>query len=163
MMGSHVQRSRRCSFRDTVDRHFAGRVRPDEEVALREHLPGCALCHARYERQLLMAKLAHDRLAGIDRLAIGLGLTANGDRAERYSVDGRWLAGGVAVVAGLAWFLGRDPAVPAPPPHAAAAPAPATAAPEPAADDPAAAGLTLIHDEQRQQCRVVPLADVAGK
>jgi hypothetical protein len=153
----------RCPFRAAVDRHFAGRVRPEEEVALRAHLPGCPLCHARYERQLLMARLARDPLAGVDRLAIGLGLSIAG-RPTRMTSDGRWLAGGVMAAACLAWFLGRDPAAPAPAPEGpASAAAPASPAPEPAhpaaAPDESGACLTLIEDHQRLQCRVVPAGE----
>jgi hypothetical protein len=151
-------RAARCPFREAVDRHFAGRVRPEEEAALRAHLPGCPLCHARYERQLLVAQLARDPLAGVDRLAIGLGLSAG--RTARVMGDGRWLAGGVMLAACLAWVLGHDPEAPAPAPAPAAA-----AAVEPAAAHPAAAPselvtcLRVIEDHQRQQCRVVPVSD----
>jgi hypothetical protein len=63
----------RCPERDLVDRHFRGRISPEREQRLRQHLPDCPSCKARYERHLLASKLAGG-LDRADRLAIGLGL-----------------------------------------------------------------------------------------
>ena len=53
---------RGCDVRRLVDRHFAGSIAPRDEHTLREHLPSCVSCFARYERQLVLAKLDPRRL-----------------------------------------------------------------------------------------------------
>ena len=63
----------RCPERHLVDRHFRGRISPAKEQHMRQHLPTCAVCRARYERHLLNSQLAGG-LEPADRLAIGLGL-----------------------------------------------------------------------------------------
>lgn len=65
-----------CSVLSLVDRHFSGRIRPRDEQRLREHLPGCASCRERYERHLLLARLAPRAPDARTRLARGLGLDA---------------------------------------------------------------------------------------
>lgn len=73
-MGGGAQQSPRCRWHPTVDRHFAGRIVPADESALRAHLPGCASCLKRYDRHLLREQLSRPRLGREDRLAIGMGL-----------------------------------------------------------------------------------------
>jgi hypothetical protein len=58
-----------------IDRHFAARITPGEESALRAHLPGCDACRAHYSRHLLYAKLVRDRPGLEERLAVGLGVS----------------------------------------------------------------------------------------
>jgi hypothetical protein len=64
----------RCAQRRLIDRHFAARITPRDELALRAHLPGCDACRSRYERQLLYADLVPGRPRMAERLAIGLGV-----------------------------------------------------------------------------------------
>ncbi len=64
-----------CPQRHLVDEHFAHRTDAAREQALREHLPGCAECNARYERHLLFGQLTGQRAAR-DRLLRPFGLTA---------------------------------------------------------------------------------------
>jgi hypothetical protein len=60
MMSTPSDTPKRCKELALVDAHFAGTIQPADERTLRDHLGGeaCALCHARYRRQLLLAKLA---------------------------------------------------------------------------------------------------------
>jgi len=63
-----------CGRTRAVDRHFAGALGPRRERALRQHLPACEVCRARYERHLLLAPLDPRALPAERRIAIGLGL-----------------------------------------------------------------------------------------
>jgi len=64
-----------CPLLALVDRHFEGRISPDEERVLRDHLAGCAACRERYQRRLLLQRLDPRALPARERLAVGLGLT----------------------------------------------------------------------------------------
>jgi hypothetical protein len=66
----------RCAQRRLIDRHFAARIRPAEELALRGHLPGCARCRRYYERHMSYAELVPGRPRLAERLAVGLGVGA---------------------------------------------------------------------------------------
>jgi hypothetical protein len=66
--------ARACPTARLVDRHFALRIRPREERALREHLSGCQACAERYERHLALAPLDPRAPEAKSRLAVGLGL-----------------------------------------------------------------------------------------
>jgi hypothetical protein len=92
----------RCPERDLVDRHFRGRISPEREQRLRQHLPDCESCRGRYERHLLNSRLAGG-LDRADRLAIGLGLPrpSVGDRQWAASP---WSMVAVAAAAGVALF-----------------------------------------------------------
>jgi hypothetical protein len=68
-----------------MDAHFAGRIGPADEAALRAHLPDCAPCRARYDRHALLARLTPGAPGASRRLARGLGLPT-----ER-SAPGWWL------------------------------------------------------------------------
>jgi hypothetical protein len=60
-----------------VDAHFAGRITPEGERALRAHLPTCASCRAHYERHLHLGAVDPEgTLPARQRLAHGLGLAA---------------------------------------------------------------------------------------
>lgn len=75
MIGNAVVRcAQRRLQRRLIDRHFAARITPPEESALRAHLPGCNPCRARYERRLLHAELVPGRPRMAERLAVGLGV-----------------------------------------------------------------------------------------
>ncbi|MFP2959625.1 hypothetical protein ACLEPN_17730 [Myxococcus sp. 1LA] len=63
-----------CDLLPLVDRHFSGRIAPPDERRMREHLPDCAHCRERYERQLLLARLDPSALDARTRLARGLGI-----------------------------------------------------------------------------------------
>lgn len=64
-----------CPMRRQVDDHFARKLKPGSEHALREHLPGCASCKSLYERHLLLRRLDPKAAAdGKARLGQGLGL-----------------------------------------------------------------------------------------
>ncbi|MFP2906196.1 hypothetical protein ACLESD_14245 [Pyxidicoccus sp. 3LFB2] len=65
-----------CAIHSLVDSHFSGNIHPRDERRLREHLPGCATCRERYERNLLLARLDPKALDARTRLARGLGLDA---------------------------------------------------------------------------------------
>jgi hypothetical protein len=63
-----------CTMRTHIDQHFAGRIAPDAERAMREHMPTCAACRDLYRRHLLLARLDPDALSSEERIARGLGL-----------------------------------------------------------------------------------------
>ncbi|MBS2011677.1 MAG: hypothetical protein JST00_02090 [Deltaproteobacteria bacterium] len=63
-----------CARIDDIDRHFAERLSPTEEHAMREHLPSCDECRRRYERHLLIERLDPAARGPGARLASGLGL-----------------------------------------------------------------------------------------
>ncbi|WP_426756059.1 hypothetical protein [Myxococcus sp. Y35] len=65
-----------CDLLPLVDSHFSGRIAPPDERRMREHLPDCAHCRERYERQLLLARLDPAAPDARTRLARGLGLDA---------------------------------------------------------------------------------------
>ncbi|MEA2746445.1 MAG: hypothetical protein QOI41_588 [Myxococcales bacterium] len=64
----------RCLMTARVDRHFSRTLDPADERAMREHLPTCAQCRARYEKQLLLERLDPDAAAPEARIASGLGI-----------------------------------------------------------------------------------------
>ncbi|MBN1203810.1 MAG: hypothetical protein JXB05_02655 [Myxococcaceae bacterium] len=64
-----------CPMRGQVDEHFAQKLKPESERALRAHLPGCRSCRSLYERHLLLRKLDPKAAAAAQpRLGQGLGL-----------------------------------------------------------------------------------------
>jgi hypothetical protein len=63
-----------CAQSRLVDLHFALRIRPPQERELRAHLPDCDACRARYEGQLLLARLDPAAPPIEDRMARGLGV-----------------------------------------------------------------------------------------
>lgn len=63
-----------CAHLRRVDDHFRARLAPADEQALRQHLPACTSCHARYERHLLLEQLHPQRPGAKPRLARALGL-----------------------------------------------------------------------------------------
>jgi hypothetical protein len=46
-----------CREEGRIDRHFEGTISPEDERAMREHLPLCPACHAHYERWLLLSRV----------------------------------------------------------------------------------------------------------
>ena len=96
----------RCDWASLVDRHFQGRIQPDDEVALRAHLGDCQLCRKRYDRHIPLGDLT--RRAGLgarplareDRLALGLGLPAAGSRGP-LGAAGSWPALGLGLALGM--------------------------------------------------------------
>lgn len=94
-----------CPSRSLVDRHFAADIAPSDERALRAHLPGCAVCRARYDRYLVLAELDRGVPAMQDRLARGLGLSRRRRAWSRAAGVALGLA--AAVVALSLWLPGR--------------------------------------------------------
>jgi hypothetical protein len=96
-----------CLEQVRVDRHFDGTLAPSDEHAMREHLPGCPACTARYERRLLLEQLDPGALGAQERLARGLGLGAArpvaGASAARRSVP---VLAALAMAAALLLFFG---------------------------------------------------------
>ncbi len=97
-----------CPQQHLVDRHFALAIAVAEECALREHLPQCAICSARYDRQLLLSKLDPAAPSAQQRLGRGLGLM------PRPVATGRWVVSSLAFAASLAiavsvWRVSADP------------------------------------------------------
>lgn len=89
-----------------VDAYFAGHASPDEEIALRAHLPTCARCQRRYDRHLLLSRLDPRAPSAEDRLAAGLGF------ARRRRVAFALPLGALAVAAialFVAWPRLEDP------------------------------------------------------
>ncbi|QDE72179.1 hypothetical protein BHS09_37315 [Myxococcus xanthus] len=79
-----------CALLPLVDRHFSGRIAPLDERRMREHLPDCAHCRERYERQLLLARMDPSAPDARTRLARGLGLGASAlPRPEGRASDAR--------------------------------------------------------------------------
>ena len=97
----------RCPQRRLVDRHFATRIRPADELALRAHLPDCARCRTYYERHLSYAELVPGRPRMAERLAVGLGVGAAppAPAPERLPSRLTWLATSAAAAACLALLV----------------------------------------------------------
>jgi hypothetical protein len=91
-----------CAEQRRIDRHFEGTLTPSEEHAMREHLPACGGCRARYERQLLLAELDPAALRAEDRLGRGLGIRGRAPAAARWGGP----AAALAMAAALLLFLG---------------------------------------------------------
>jgi hypothetical protein len=103
----------RCLMTARVDRHFARTLDPAGERAMREHLPTCASCRARYERQLLLEQLDPDAAGPQARIASGLGIGGGAARA-RVLRTATPLIGALALAAAIA-FLVLRPAGPGSP------------------------------------------------
>lgn len=95
-----------CALLHCVDEHFAGQLAPEDEHALRRHLPHCAACLARYERQLLLERLSPRRLGPKPRLARALGLRPR----QHVALPAGLAFAGVAAVALI--FMLRPPVSP---------------------------------------------------
>jgi hypothetical protein len=90
----------RCPVTKSVDRHFAGSISAAEERAMREHLPGCSECLARYNRQLVLSELDPHHLEPEERIGHGLGLGRS--RVKTYVAAG---VGALAVAATVFLFV----------------------------------------------------------
>jgi hypothetical protein len=93
-----------CAQRRLIDRHFAARITPREESALRAHLPGCDPCRARYERHMLHAELVGGRPHMAERLAVGLGVgpTPVARASHDLRSQGRWVLAAATAAACVA-------------------------------------------------------------
>jgi hypothetical protein len=102
-----------CIERPRVDAHFELLLSPDDEHAMRLHLPKCDDCRARYERRLLLEAL-DPTAGGADddaRRRIGRGL---GVDAARHRRAAPWAAvAGGALAAAVALLIVRPHAPPA--------------------------------------------------
>lgn len=89
-----------------VDRHFEGGLSIAEERVMRLHLPDCAACRDRYERQLMLEKLDPRSAGAGARLARGLGISS-APPSVILSVRawGTPIVAAAAVAAGVALFM----------------------------------------------------------
>jgi hypothetical protein len=87
-----------CAERQRVDRHFEGTLPSADEHAMREHLPACAICTARYERHLLLAELDPAALGAEERIGRGLGIGKPAPRWTRWAGPAAALAMAAAVL-----------------------------------------------------------------
>ena len=94
-----------CPVRGSIDAHFRGRSTPEQEAAMRAHLPECEGCRALYERHLLYGELTRRGLPAMDRLGRGLGLRSPA-AAPIWSLPGRLSVAGLAAAACLTLVLG---------------------------------------------------------
>jgi hypothetical protein len=99
-----------CAERRLIGRHFAARIIPAEESALRAHLPVCDSCRRTYERHMLYADLVPGRPALAERLGVGLGVgrapVGRAPRAsERLSPRRIWALGMTTAAACLALLV----------------------------------------------------------
>jgi hypothetical protein len=103
-------KSAACATRVHVDAHFAGTVSPEDERAMRAHIPTCNDCRGRYRRHLLLAKLDPEAPPAEVRIAKGLGL----ERRASTRDAGRffWPAAGLVAAAASLALLFRAPAPP---------------------------------------------------
>ena len=101
--------SERCLTSARVDRHFARTLDPAGERAMREHLPTCAPCRARYDKHLLLEQLDPDADGPQTRIASGLGF----GQARPLARIAAPLMGAVAVAAMLALVVTRPSGLPA--------------------------------------------------
>lgn len=97
-----------CRERRLVRRHFARQLEPQEETALRAHLPDCARCRSLYDRHLLYETLVRgDRRPAVERIAAGLGLgpappTPGRALLAPWSLAGLTAAAGVLLIVAVA-------------------------------------------------------------
>jgi hypothetical protein len=103
----------RCLMVARIDRHFARTLDPAGERAMREHLPTCRPCRARYEKQLLLEQLDPDAVGPQARIASGLGIGVGG-AARPLLRTATPLMGALALAAAIA-FLVLRPAGPGSP------------------------------------------------
>ena len=106
----------RCAQEAAVDAHFDAGLAPDEEHALRLHLPTCARCTRRYERHLALEAITPGALGAKERLRRGLPLppatVQTGEAVPLAPRRRRWLgpaAGVLALAAAMLLFLRRPP------------------------------------------------------
>jgi hypothetical protein len=83
-MDSHEQ------SRALIDRHFAGRIRPGEELEMRAHCGDCVDCRRYYERHQLFSELSPGALPERSRIARGWGYRGSGAPRARCGWGARW-------------------------------------------------------------------------
>jgi hypothetical protein len=88
-------------MRRHIDAHFAGRIAPEAERALRAHLPACDGCRAHYENHLLLAELDPRAPDARARLGAGLGLRAGGPAPRRRVLGAIGVVGAAAAAAAV--------------------------------------------------------------
>jgi hypothetical protein len=98
-----------CPEQAKVDLHFAQRISVGEERAMRDHLPGCAVCRGRYERHLLLERLDPTSAGPGPRLASGLGFGERTARVFAFGSPSMRVIGALAVAACIALLLVRSP------------------------------------------------------
>lgn len=97
-----------CTMRSAIDEHFSGRITPDSEQALREHLPTCLDCQAYYHRHLVLSDLDPEGLDPQRRLARGLGLHMKRRRLVLVSIPALAAAAAIALLVILWPAAGPD-------------------------------------------------------
>ena len=70
-----------CPVRGSIEAHFRGRTTPDQEAAMRAHLPDCEGCRALYERHLLYGELTRRGMPVDGPAGPGAGVPAAGGGA----------------------------------------------------------------------------------
>jgi hypothetical protein len=63
-----------CEMKSLVDRHFSGKLRPEEEKKLRDHLSSCRSCRSHYEHLMLQSRIDPKSMDARSRIAVGLGI-----------------------------------------------------------------------------------------
>lgn len=87
-----------CAQQRDVDRHFAGRLSPDDAHRLNAHVSACVECRRYFERHLLLAKLDPKALGAEERVARGLGLAAAPRRRTWALASAAAMAAAIALV-----------------------------------------------------------------
>jgi hypothetical protein len=87
-----------CEMRSAIDDHFAGKITPAAERALREHLPTCAECREYYRRHQILSDLDPEGLDPRQRLARGLGLQPQRRRLVFIAVPALAAAAAIALL-----------------------------------------------------------------
>lgn len=91
-----------CIQQQRVDRHFDGTLAPNDEQVMREHLPSCGACRARYERLLVLESLDPGALRAEDRIGRGLGIGKPRPAVLRWPAP----AAALAIAAAFLLFFG---------------------------------------------------------
>jgi len=63
-----------CAMQSTIERHFRGEIRPDDERELRRHLESCEACRRSYERRRAASRFMPNSVDARTRIGIGLGI-----------------------------------------------------------------------------------------
>src|SRR5579859_723682 len=79
--------------RGRIEAHFSGRIAPDDEITMREHLSECSRCRTTYRRRSLLAELEPNALDPYERIGRGLGLLP---RKRLPRLAGAWIAAAAA-------------------------------------------------------------------
>jgi hypothetical protein len=84
--------------RPLIDAHFAGRISPERERALRGHMADCRGCRGYYERHLVVAAVDPRAPSPKERIATGLGIAPARRTGRALPLMGAALAGAALFV-----------------------------------------------------------------